>query len=135
MEKTLFRNTTEGFVGAIQIDGRGDRKAVAVGPGEEIALSVEEEQETANGPRDPRDNPFLESSTDVRDSETGMVLEEGTKPQLERVTEARAIGSGRPIGSRGPDETAAPPAPAGDPPEGSYAPGEEVGDPAAAEAA
>lgn len=135
MDKTIFRNTTAGYVGAITISTRGEEKAVAVSPGGEIALSVEEEEATANAPRDPRDNPFLESSTDARDPETGALIEAGTKPMLERVTEKRAIGSSRPIGSRSAEETGAPPAPSGPAPEGSYAQGEEVGDPAAAAAA
>lgn len=131
-DKTIFKNTTAGYVGAITISTRGDEKAVAIAPGEEIALSIEEEEATANAPRDPRDNPFLPSSTDQRDPETGALIEAGVTPMLERVNESRPIGSHRPIGSRAPDETAAPPAPTGAAPEGSFAPGEEVGDPAAA---
>lgn len=117
--KTLFRNITNGYVGAITIDRRGERRAVAVGPGDEVALSEEEQQETANAPRDPRDNPFLKSSTDVRDGDSGAVIEAGEKPQLEAVAESRPIGNQRPIGT---------------PAQGSYAPGEEVGTPEAAAA-
>jgi hypothetical protein len=133
MDKTIFKNTTAGYVGAITISTRGDEKAVAVAPGAEIALSIEEEEATANAPRDPRDNPFLPSSTDQRDPETGALIEAGVTPMLERVNESRPIGSHRPIGSTR-EETGAPPAPAGPAPEGSFAQGEEVGDPTAATA-
>jgi hypothetical protein len=52
-----FRNTTQGHVGAIKIDRRGDRRSIPVGPGEIVELSEEEQEATARAPRDPGEQP------------------------------------------------------------------------------
>lgn len=117
-----FRNTTTGFVGAIKIDRRGDKEAVAVPPGESVELNEEEQQATARAHKNPADNPFLDQDYEVRDPQTGEVLESGRRPPLELVTEERPIGSQA-------QQAGAPSAPSGPPPEGQYQDGEEVAEP------
>jgi hypothetical protein len=117
----IFENTTTGFLGAIKIDRRGDRRSVSIAPGERVELTKEEQEVTAEAHRDPKGNPFVEQDFEVRDMNTGELKESGRRPPLQLVTERRPIGSDQ-------EEVGAPPAPAGDAAEGSFAPGEEVGD-------
>lgn len=121
-EKQLFRNTTQGHVGVVTMDRRGERFPIAVGPGETVWLSEEEREATARAPREARHNPFVDQPFVAYD-EHGEVIERGTRPQLVLDNEARPTGD-RPIGS----EVAAA-TPGGTPPEGSFATGEEVGVP------
>lgn len=125
-----FRNTTTGYVGAIKIDRRGERNAVALAPGETIELTVEEEEATARAHKDPADNPFTDQDYAIRDPQTNEVVESGRRPPLELVTEKRELGSSRrPIGSQRSEEVGAAPEPDGEPATGEYASGEEVGTP------
>lgn len=116
VERAEFRNTTNGWIGAIRLDGRGEEKPIAVAPGDTVWLSQEEQELTANAPRRPEDNPFLAQPFENRDPNTGEVLEEGERPQLELVSSARPTG--------GTTRTIP-----GVPPRGSYRDGEETGTP------
>src|SRR4051794_31075087 len=132
-----FRNTTRGYVGAIKVDRRGDRRAVAVPPGDTIELTEEEQEATANAPKDPSKSPFEAQAFEERDV-FGEVIETGVRAPLELVSESedRAIPArqGRRTGTdvareQQPEETGAAPEPVGAAPAGSFAPGEEVGTP------
>ena len=155
VERAEFRNTTNGWIGAIKLTSRGEVQPVAVAPGDTVWLSEEEQELTANAPRKPQDSPFEQQPYTVHDRNTGEVVEEGTRAQLEMVDEARRIpgrsgnrsvpgtkkrnegdgqekGDGVDVPADGEERTvevgAATP-PAGDPPTGEYASGEEVGTP------
>lgn len=136
--RSEFINESSGTVGVVLFDRRGERGGGVVKPGESIWLTEEEEVATANAPKKPSDNPFI----------NGM---------LRMVTPAEQMVSKRPIGSResaaapiepskapkGPEElvepprverdateeVGAPPLPEGDPEEGVRQPAEEVGNP------
>lgn len=110
-EKQEFKNTTQGVVGAVRIDRKGDEIGVPVQPGESVFLSQEEQIATANAPRSKADNPFLPQPFKIVDELTAEVVEEGVRPSLELVGEARDLA--RPIGGA----------------VGSYAPGEHTGTP------
>lgn len=114
---TEFRNTTGGALGAVKIDRRGEHKSTPVQPGDTIWLSEEEQEATANAPRRPSDNPFIDHPYKIQDPDTGEVIDEGSRPLFERVTETRSTGRSRPIG----DDVART--------EGSYGDREEVGTP------
>lgn len=117
--KDKFTNRSEGFIGVIAVDSRGEHRAVAVPPGDDVWLSEEEQALTANAPRNPADNPLANG-------------------QLELVTEGVEIKNARPLRPVRPvededadvaEETGAAPLPAGPAEEGSRPPAEEVGTP------
>lgn len=144
--KAQFRNRTTGYVGVNVINEEGKEHGAAVDPGGTVWLSEREQMMTANAPRKPENNPFVGGHPDGG-------------PALELITELRPIGAGesdRPIGAhlsgdepeekaegrpksrsrrRQSEETGAAAAPKGDAAEGSFATGEEVGDPEAPKAA
>jgi hypothetical protein len=51
VERAEFRNTTNGWIGAIKLTSRGEVQPVAVAPGDTVWLSEEEQELTANAPR------------------------------------------------------------------------------------
>lgn len=118
VERVRFENTTQGFVGAITIDARGERHSIAVEPGGSVELSEEEQLATANAPRRAQDSPFEVSTENEYDDEGNVVRVLNVPPALKAVTHARAIPGSRAI----PGVEA--PAPAG-----SYREHEEVGTP------
>lgn len=113
-EREQFENTTGGYVGACQIDRRGEHRWIAVAPGERVWLSEEERIATANAPRSATDNPFVETQQDELDDDGKVLRQITVQPALVKVTEARPIASNRPIA-----------------PQGSYSSAEEVGTPVA----
>jgi hypothetical protein len=132
-----FRNTTQGKVGAIKIDRRGDRRAISVAPGDVIELSEEEQEATANAPKDPANSPFEPQPYEARDV-FGEVVDAGVRCPLELLDESDARNvPARTTRRTGTDvarekqseEVGAAPQPVGFAPQGSYAPGEEVGTP------
>jgi hypothetical protein len=106
--KDGFRNDSGGVAGAIIIENN-QTKAVPVQPDDMIWLTEDEQALTANAPKHGDNNPFINGTFTL-------------------VTEAVHIKHARPLR---PEETGAPPLVAGEPPEGSRAPGEEVATPAA----
>jgi hypothetical protein len=71
IEKQQFKNNTGGFIGAVVITARGEDRGIAVEPDGYVWLSEEEQRLTANAPRRPEDNPFLEQELEVVDNLTG----------------------------------------------------------------
>jgi hypothetical protein len=118
VKRVRFENTTEGFVGAITIDARGEHRGVAVEPHGTIELSEEEQIATANAPRHAEDSPFEEREEPEYDDEGKLLRTVKAQPQLIPVSASRPIPSTRPI-------------PGTDPPTGSFRDGEEVGTPIA----
>jgi hypothetical protein len=116
-KKELFRNTTQGHLGVVTVDRRGERHGISVEPGGTVWLSEEEQELTAQAPRKAEHNPFIDQPYAVHD-EHGEVTEKGTRPPLVRDDSERPT---HPVGFAGPPE--------GDPPQGSYANGEETGVP------
>lgn len=111
-ETREFENTTQGWLSAVKRNDEGKLRNVMVEPGGSVFLTQEEEVATANAPAKASNNPFLPQAFKVHDEQTGDVLEEGVRPQLRLVEEARATVA-RPTG----------------PAVGSFAHGEEVGTP------
>lgn len=59
METQWFKNNADGVVGAVKLDpGTGRPEAVAIGPGETVELTEEEQRRTASAPRDALNNPL-----------------------------------------------------------------------------
>lgn len=109
-----FRNDSGGVAGAVTVNQRGDVQSVPVQPDDMVWLSEEEQALTANAPKHPEDNPFINGTFTL-------------------VTEAAEMVHARPL--RPVDvpeqEVGAPPMATGEPPKGSRLAGEEVGTPAA----
>lgn len=114
--KQPFRNTTDGQVGVITVNRRGEEVPIAVAPGDTIKLSVEEQELTAGAHRDPASSPFLPQTQNVLDPDTGDVVNTVELPFLEKITDKPVVP--------GVDAVADTP-----PPQGSYAPGEVQGTP------
>lgn len=100
-EREQYENTTGGYVGACQIDRRGDRRWIAVAPDERVWLSEEERIATANAPRQASDNPFIEREEDEKDDDGNVLRTVKLAPALNKVSEARPIASNRPIAPQG----------------------------------
>lgn len=97
-DERCFRNTSQGYVGAVKIDGRGNRDSVPVEPGGTVWLTPEEIELTARAPRDAKNNPFIDQPYEVLDSNTGESIEAGSRPLLvpddeERFVPAAMAGS------------------------------------------
>jgi hypothetical protein len=80
IEKQQFRNESGGWLGATVIGPKGDERGVAVEPGGTVWLSEAEQILTANAPRRPEDNPFIEQSLVVEDATTGEKSEVKVTP-------------------------------------------------------
>ena len=139
-----FRNTTDGWIGVVQFVGpHREPKGTAVEPHGTVWLNEEEQILTANAPKNDEDNPFVERTVKGEADEPDQTL----PPVLELVTKGVEIRSRRPYGAQSvpvvkardevvdepkvEEETGGAPAPEGEPVEGTRAPGEEVGTPAA----
>lgn len=95
--KQQFRNATDGFVGAVVIGPKGDELGVPVEPGGTVWLSEAEQMLTANAPRRPEDNPFIEQVVIRRNPETDAEEEVKITPLIP-VDEGRYVPANeRPI--------------------------------------
>lgn len=134
-DRIEFVNNTEGYVGALQYAPNGDQVGVAVEPGGTVWLSPEEQTITAKAPRKAEDNPFIPQRVEILDPDTGKKVGERYVTPLTPNTEERPIpgNNNRPIPGNGKLRPEAERflAAEGDAPEGSHAPDEEVGTPAA----
>jgi hypothetical protein len=97
IEKQQFKNQSGGHLGVTVITARGDDKGISVEPDGTVWLSEAEQRLTANAPRRPEDNPFIEQTLQRRSNETGE-LEEYTVTPLVAVSEDRFVpAEARPI--------------------------------------
>jgi hypothetical protein len=101
IQKQAFRNQSPGWIGAVQIDAKGQDAGCAVEPDGIVWLSEAEQILTANAPKRYEDNPFIEQEMDFGVDEDG-------RPQVRRVvpllpvTENRYVPAGdRPIPAHG----------------------------------
>lgn len=110
-----FINQTQGWVGAVQINRKGDDVAVAVEPGASVFLNEEERELTARAHKRAQDSPFEPRPIVFYDPETRDEKETRTIAPLERAEKVRATGAAE--------------EPVNEPPKGQHAPDEEVGTP------
>lgn len=71
VEKQEFKNQTGGWLGVVVIGPKGDDRGASVEAGGSVWLSEEEQVLTANAPRRPEDNPFVEQTFESVDPNTG----------------------------------------------------------------
>jgi hypothetical protein len=117
--KDEFTNTTDGWLGVVQIDHMGAARGASVAPSGSVFLTEEEQILTANAPVDDADNPFINGALKLR---TRGVEIRNRRPFGEH--------PGAPEGA--PEETGATAEPEGAPELGTAAAGEEVATPKAA---
>lgn len=133
-----YRNETQGWVGAVQINRKGDEVSLAVPAGSSVFLNEEERELTARAHADPADNPFEPRAITFYDELTRDPVETKTVAPLTRVEEQRATGAAEepveePVeGERAEGEEVGTPEAeqaSGDAPKGEHGPDEEVGTP------
>jgi hypothetical protein len=99
IEKQQFLNQSGGWLGVVVIGPKGDEQGISVEPGMTVWLSEPEQILTANAPRSPEDNPFIEQVRQARDQETDALVEIKVTP-LVPVSENRYVpANARPIPS------------------------------------
>lgn len=99
IEKQQFKNTTEGWIGAVQISVKGEELGVAIEPDGTVWLSEPEQILTANAPRRAEDNPFIPQSRRRVDPLTGEAEDVEVTP-LVIINEGRFVPANeRPIPS------------------------------------
>lgn len=99
IEKQQFQNATDGWIGAVSINVKGEEIGVAVEPGGTVWLSEAEQILTANAPRLAADNPFIPQKRQRVDPLTGEAEEVEITP-LVPINEGRFVPANeRPIPS------------------------------------
>lgn len=116
-EKHEYVNRTPGWVGAVQINRKGEEVSIAVRSGDSVFLDAEERELTARAHARPGGNPFEAREIVFHDPLTQDVTGKVFCPALERADTPRATGAVQ--------------NPTGPPPEGKAAADEEVGTPEA----
>jgi hypothetical protein len=114
--KKLWRNTTDGAVGAVVFRSNGEEKGVAVKPRSKIWLSDEDAELTRHAHQDEKNSPFVDHDYEIRGPD-GQVIESGRRPLLVPVLEDREETGDHVADSPHSDEA----------PPGEYAEGEETG--------
>lgn len=103
VEKQQFQNNTDGWIGVVAIDAKGNDRGIAVGPGERVWLSEPEQRLTAEAPMRPEDNPFVEQTFTRIDVESGDRVSVKVTP-LSLVSDARYVpASDRFVPAEAPD--------------------------------
>lgn len=145
-DREQFVNTSDGVIGVNVFSAKGDPDAIALQPGETVYLTEAEQRMTAEAPKLPEDNPLTNGKLKplaeqrplrpVEDEEATLAAkaaleaEEAAKAQEAAEIEAKAREAEiakEPAAQV--EETGAPPLPASEAPEGSFAQGEEVATP------
>lgn len=134
VEKRRFKNVTPEIHGAVILDADNRAKGIAVDPGEEIWLSIVEEQLTAEAPVLDKDNPFIKHwecpvAWDEHGNPTGFEPRDGCLVMIE--AEPRIIGSRRYTPTHGDPQGAVVPAAPDPAPEAPAAPEEPAPPPSA----
>lgn len=97
IQKQQFRNDSGGWLGVVIIGPKGDETGASVEPGGTVWLSEPEKILTANAPRRPEDNPFIEQTVQRRDPETDALVDVKVTP-LVPISENRYVpASARPV--------------------------------------
>lgn len=90
VKRTEFVNETQGWVGAIKINRKGDDTAIGVKPGERVFLTDEEIELTEQSHAMAKDSPFVVREITHRDPHTLDVTKTFVSAPLARVTKAAA---------------------------------------------
>lgn len=83
--KTEFENRTQGYLGVVKINRKGDEQGVPVAPGTRVFLSDEEIDLTEQAVARAEHSPFAEREIVHFDSRTGNEIERFVAAPLSRV--------------------------------------------------
>lgn len=84
-ERDEFVNRTQGWVGYIRINRKGDEVAESLEPGDRVFLTAEEQLLTARSHRRAEDSPFETRSIVHFDQRTGEIIDQFDAPLLEKI--------------------------------------------------
>jgi hypothetical protein len=99
IQKQQFRNQSGGYIGVVVIGPDGHERGAAVEPDGTVWLTEQEQILTANAPRLPEDNPFIEQMLVRRDPDTDAEVEVPITPLIP-ISEQRFVPANvRPIAS------------------------------------
>lgn len=88
-KKTEFHNQSQGYVGVVKINRKGDDVGEPVAPGERVFLTQDEIAATEQSHVKPEGSPFADREIVIRDEHTGDEVRRFTGPQLKRVPQRR----------------------------------------------
>jgi hypothetical protein len=71
LDKQQFHNETGGYLGVVVLNVKGEEVGVSIPPDGYVFLSAQEQRLTANAPRDPKNNPFVEQEFETIDPASG----------------------------------------------------------------
>lgn len=91
-KKIEYLNVTQGYLGAVTINRRGEEVSVPVEPGGRVFLSDEERELTEQSHAQRKDSPFEPQDIVHRDNLTGEVTFEGHLCPLEDATQFARSG-------------------------------------------
>lgn len=92
VEKKLYRNNTQGYLGIVKLDHRGEPQGENVDPGGTVWLSADEATLTARAPKRPEDSPFAEQVF-IRVNPETQAREEFSMRPLTLVEDTSAYGA------------------------------------------
>lgn len=87
-KRTGFENRTQGFVGAVKVNRKGDPEGISVPPGERVFLTDEEIELTEQAPSRSEHSPFAEREIVHYDKETGDEIARFVGAPLSRIETA-----------------------------------------------
>ena len=90
-QKHAYLNRTQGWLGAITINRKGDEISGPVPSGDIVYLTDEERDLTAQSHRQLSSSPFETHHIVIRDTNTGEITEEWDGPLLERQRQPAAV--------------------------------------------
>lgn len=126
-----FVNSSDGWIGVVQIGPHGEQKGTAVEPQGSVWLTEDEQILTANAPHSDEDNPFTNGTLQLRTRGANV---KNRRPYGADVAKPHIVAEEPEVEPVTPEqeETGATPAPAEEPELGQAAAGEEVATPQAA---
>ena len=87
-----FINQTDGWLGAVKVNRKGDEVGVPVAPGERVFLTPEEVTLTEQSHVRAEDSPFIKKHIVHTDIRTGDIIKEFDGEPLARIPEKTAAG-------------------------------------------
>lgn len=101
VKRTEFENRTQGYVGAVKVNRKGDGEGIAVEPGKRVFLTDEEVELTEQAVSQADLSPFKIREIVHRDPQTGDEIARFSAAPLTRVEKQESAASRRRRASTG----------------------------------